>query len=184
MDKNLVWMDLEFSGLEPETDVILEIATIITDENLEVIAEGPNLAIYQSETILSNLDDWNQKHHTQTGLLDRVRASSESHESAETKTLEFIKKYCNERKSPLCGNSIHQDRRYLYKYMPILSEYLHYRNIDVSSFKEIAQRWYPSLPSYKKSGGHRALADIKESIEEMKYFRSSILKAPQDVTQK
>ncbi|MGL1900892.1 MAG: oligoribonuclease [Fibrobacterales bacterium] len=183
MDKktNLVWMDLEMSGLEPETDVIIEIATIITDFNLYPIAEGPVIAIHQPESVIKGMDEWNTKHHGESGLIERVRRSAFSLKDAEIKTLEFVKKYTDVNTNPLCGNSIGQDRRFLYKYMPKLSEHLHYRNLDVSTLKELAARWYPRLPKFEKLEKHQALSDIKESIEELKYYRKTILKDPKKV---
>ena len=176
MSENLVWIDLEFSGLNPEKDVILEIATIVTDADLNVIAEGPNLAIHTSDDILGGMDDWNQEHHGASGLIDRVKASTESHESADEATQKFIAQHCPSGSSPCCGNSIHQDRRYLYRYMPLITGHLHYRNIDVSSLKELAKRWYPELPSFPKKKSHEALDDIRESIGELQYYRKHILR--------
>ncbi|MBF0431852.1 MAG: oligoribonuclease [Fibrobacteria bacterium] len=174
MEQNLVWMDLEFSGLDPNTEVILEIATIVTDKDLNILEEGPVLAIHQSDTILDNMDDWNKEHHGQSGLVDRVKKSTESHESASAKTKAFIAKYCKERTSPLCGNTIHMDRQFLHNHMPGLNEYLHYRNVDVSTIKELAKRWYPDLPELSKKKAHLALDDIRESIEELKYLREKL----------
>jgi oligoribonuclease len=171
---NLVWMDLEFSGLNPDHDVILEIATIVTDSELNVLGTGPHLIIHQSDAILDNMDEWNTTHHGRSGLTERVRKSKETHASADTQTLDFISMFCKKGEAPLCGNSIHQDRRYLYKYMPKVSEYLHYRNIDVSTVKELAKRWHQHIPSYPKQENHRALDDIKESIEELKFYRQKL----------
>ena len=171
---NLVWIDLEFSGLNPVNDVILEIATIVTDSNLSVIAEGPNLAIFQTDDILNNMDEWNTSHHGKSGLIEKCRNSHHTHESAEKKTLEFVQQYCDKKTSPLCGNSIHQDRRYLYKYMPLLSKFLHYRNIDVSSLQELVHRWASDIKIPRKNNTHRALDDIKESIEELKHYKNSL----------
>ncbi len=171
---NLVWMDLEMTGLEPETDTIIEIATVITDENLNILAEGPTLAINQTLARLEAMDEWNTTHHGQSGLWDRVLESRESISSSERATLEFIKEWTDPNSSPLCGNSIGQDRRFLYKYMPDLSEYLHYRNIDVSTIKELYRRWYPTLETFPKKGTHLAMDDIKESIAELQYYKSKI----------
>jgi oligoribonuclease len=182
MKQNLVWMDLEFSGLNLEVEVILEIATIITDSELNIVAEGPNLAINQSDSILDAMDDWNQKHHGDSGLVKRVQESAETHETAGEKTLDFIKQYSGKMMSPLCGNSIHQDRRFLDKYMPKLNDHFHYRIIDVSTVKELAKRWYPAVPAFKKSGNHQAFDDIKESINELKYFREQVFKTPGDLS--
>ncbi len=176
--KNLVWIDMEFSGLDPEKEAILEIATIITDSDLNILATGPVIAVHQEESLLEAMDDWNQSHHSKSGLTNRVRQSTETHASAERATLDFVASYCAKNTSPLCGNSIHQDRRFLYKYMPELSEYLHYRNIDVSTLKELAVRWYPQIPLYKKKEEHRALQDIKESIEELRYWRQIFFQNP------
>ena len=176
MENNLVWMDLEFSGLNPDTGVILEIAALITDLDLEIIAEGPVLAIHHPENILIAMDEWNKSHHGGSGLLDRVRLSRETHETAEKKIREFIAGFCKKGSSPLCGNSIHQDRQFLHKYMPSLDGYLHYRIIDVSTVKELARKWYPSLPLFPKKKNHLAMDDIRESIEEMKYYREKIFK--------
>ena len=172
---NLVWIDLEMTGLEPERDVILEIATIVTDSELEIVAEGPNLVISQPETILDTMDDWNVRHHTASGLLERVRASTLELEEAEALTLEFVREHVDPKTAPLCGNSIGQDRRFLYRYMPGLSAYLHYRSVDVSSIKELAARWYgPELRPPPKSSTHRALDDIRESIEELRFYRNTV----------
>jgi oligoribonuclease len=171
---NLVWMDLEMSGLDPEINTILEIATIITDGNLEIISEGPVLAVYQDSEVLHSMDDWNKKHHSETGLIERVRQSAFNMRDAEMMTLDFIKDHIAPGKSPLCGNSICQDRRFLIKYMPALEGYLHYRNIDVSSIKELYNRWYPDLPRFEKENAHSALKDIHESISELQYYRRKI----------
>jgi oligoribonuclease len=172
----LVWMDLEMTGLDPEDNVIIEIATIITDDELNIIAEGPVIAVYQSGFELDKMDDWNVKTHNGSGLVERVKASAVSMEEAEKQTIEFIALHVKKGHSPLCGNSIHQDRRFLVKQMPLLEEFVHYRNIDVSTLKELAKRWKPSiLPGFKKSGSHKALDDILESIAEMKYYREHFL---------
>jgi oligoribonuclease len=169
---HLVWMDLEMTGLEPSIEVIIEIATIITDSHLNILEEGPVLVIHQDNDILSRMDEWNQKTHHASGLIQKVKDSKMTIEEAERITLDFIKKYVPPKTSPLCGNSVGQDRRFLYKFMPNLSEYLHYRNIDVTSIKEVVRRWYPSgrkMP--KKSDEHKALIDIQESIEELIFYR-------------
>ncbi len=175
-EENLVWIDLEMSGLDPEHNTIIEIATIVTDKNLNIIEKGPNLAIKQSLKLLESMDEWNTTHHTASGLWDKVLNDSVSMEEADKATLDFIKKWTTEGKNPLCGNSIGQDRRFLYKYMPQISEHLHYRNIDVTSIKEIAKRWYPELPAFNKLEKHQALDDIIESIDELKYFQEHIFK--------
>lgn len=170
----LVWMDLEFSGLDPDGgDVILEVATIITSSELEIIEEGPTIAIHQSDDILGGMDEWNTQHHNASGLVERVRKSQISHEQADEMTTAFILEHCSKGESPLCGNSIHQDRRFIYRYMPKTSEALHYRNIDVSTIKELARRWTPEVPPFKKKKAHLALDDIKESIEELRYLRKA-----------
>lgn len=172
----LVWMDLEMTGLDPEDNVIIEIATIITDDELNIVAEGPVIAVHQPDSELAKMDDWNVKTHGESGLIDRVKASKVSMAEAEQQTIDFIAQYVKKGHSPLCGNSIHQDRRFLVKQMPILEEFVHYRNIDVSTLKELAKRWKPSiLPGFKKSGSHKALDDILESIAEMKYYREHFL---------
>jgi oligoribonuclease len=173
---NLVWMDLEMSGLDPEENTILEIATLITDLNLEVVAEGPVIAIHQSDELLDSMDEWNTNCHRETGLTERVRKSDVGMKEAETMTLDFIMEHVNQSASPLCGNTIWQDRRFLIRYMPQLESYFHYRNIDVSSVKEICMRWYPDLPAFKKEKTHTAIKDIIESIEELKYYRTKIFK--------
>lgn len=179
---NLVWMDLEMSGLEPERDVILEIATIVTDPNLKILEEGPVIAIHQPENILNGMDDWNKRHHSQSGLVDRVRRSQFDCAAAEDRTLEFIKKYTvahdkTHSGNLLCGNSITQDRRFLYKYMPKISAWLSYRNVDVSSVKELVFRWFPDLPEFEKQERHQALDDIRESIAELEYYKKTVFRA-------
>ena len=171
----LVWMDLEMTGLDPRDCTIIEIATIITDGDLEVVARGPNLAIHQPDEVLDAMDEWNTTHHNESGLVARVKASEVDMAEAERRTLEFIKTYVKANKAPLCGNSIGQDRRFLRAYMPELEDYLHYRNVDVSSIKELVKRWYPKskLPPKKKTA-HLALDDIIESIEELKYYKEHI----------
>ena len=171
MDKNLIWVDMEMTGLDPQRDQILEIATLVTDSELNIIAEGPNLAVFQPEEILLGMDEWNQTHHGKSGLINRVRASTETVRTAEEKTLAFVAQYCKLKSAPLCGNSVWQDRRFLDRYMPELNGYFHYRIIDVSSVKELALRWYPNLPPLKKAESHQALADIRESVEELRHYR-------------
>jgi oligoribonuclease len=174
VQNNLVWMDLEMSGLDPEENTILEIATLITDFNLEVVAEGPVIAIHQTDRLLESMDEWNTNCHKGTGLTERVRQSTVNMRAAEVMTLDFVREHITAGVSPLCGNTIWQDRRFLIKYMPELESYFHYRNIDVSSFKEIYTRWYPGLPMFKKQKVHSAMKDIRESIEELKYYRARI----------
>ncbi|CCK77682.1 Oligoribonuclease [Oleispira antarctica RB-8] len=172
----LVWMDLEMTGLDPEDNVIIEIATVITDDQLNIVAEGPVIAVHQSDFELGKMDDWNVKTHNGSGLVERVKTSTMSMEDAEKQTIEFIAQFVKKGHSPLCGNSIHQDRRFLVKQMPLLEEFMHYRNIDVSTLKELAKRWKPAiLPGFTKSGSHKALDDILESIAEMKYYREHFL---------
>ena len=176
--QNLVWIDLEMTGLSPEKDVIIEIATIMTDANLNTIAEGPVIAVKQSLRRLAEMDDWNTKTHTESGLVNRVKASTTDTAGAEAQTLAFIRQYVPGNHSPLCGNSICQDRRFLARYMPKLETYLHYRNLDVSSIKELLTRWRPDLlGGFSKQNTHQALDDIRESIEELKYYRKTFIRA-------
>ncbi|MBI3786200.1 MAG: oligoribonuclease [Deltaproteobacteria bacterium] len=175
---HLVWMDLEMTGLDADRDTILEIATLVTNEQLEIIAEGPVLAIGHPQTTLDAMDDWNRKHHGASGLTQRVLDSTISMAAAEAQTLEFIKGYCPARTSPLCGNSIWQDRRFLVRCMPQLEAYLHYRVVDVSTLKELVKRWYPAGPKPpEKKHAHLALDDIRESIEELRFYRARYFRA-------
>ena len=175
--KNLIWLDLEMTGLDAEHDQIIEIATVITDSHLNIIANGPELAIHQPDAILQGMDKWNTEHHTDSGLVDRVRASTVTVGSAEQQTLEFIKEHVKAGKSPMCGNSICQDRRFLYRLMPKLQNFFHYRNLDVSTIKELAKRWVPRIYNgLKKDPQHRALQDIHDSIDELKYYRETFIK--------
>jgi oligoribonuclease len=167
---NLVWLDLEMTGLDHNTDVILEIATIATNKELEIIEKGPVLAIHQPESRLALMDDWCIRTHTNSGLVNRVRESKLTTEQAEAQTLEFVKRWIPERQSPLCGNSIGTDRRFLFKYMPRLENYFHYRVIDVSTIKELALRWRPDIKQYEKRNYHLAMEDVEDSIEELKYY--------------
>jgi len=173
----LVWMDLEMTGLDPNVDTILEIATIITDGQLNIVAEGPNIVIHQPDSVLDVMNDWCKDHHGRSGLTEKVRASTISMCDAEQQSLDFIKTHVPKGVSPLCGNSIHQDRRFLVPYMPILEAYLHYRNIDVSTVKELTRRWYPHVEAPKKAGEHLALADVRESIAELNFYRETIFNA-------
>ncbi|MEY3182423.1 MAG: hypothetical protein RLZ35_408 [Pseudomonadota bacterium] len=176
---NLIWLDLEMTGLDTNNDTIIEIATIVTDKHLNVIAEGPSLAIYQPEDILQNMDAWNTKHHTQSGLIERVRESALDYEAAEALTLDFIMTHVPPGKSPLCGNSICQDRRFLARLMPKLERYFHYRNLDVSSIKVLAKHWAPQIAKqFKKDteNSHQALYDIRASIEELRFYREHFFK--------
>ncbi len=176
-DNNLIWIDLEMTGLNPEKDRIIEIATVVTDAHLEIIAEGPVFAVKQSDKLLSVMDEWNTKQHTKSGLVERVKNDSVSETEAETLTLEFLKNYVSLGKSPMCGNSICQDRRFLWHYMSELEGYFHYRNLDVSTLKELAKRWKPEImKGFKKKTKHLALSDIFDSIEELKFYRDHFLK--------
>lgn len=171
---HMVWMDLEMTGLDPEQDTILEIATIITDSQLNVVAEGPVLVIHHSQAELDAMNEWCIRQHGESGLSKRVLESRTTLEDAEEATLAFIRQYVPERSSPLCGNSIHQDRRFLVRYMPRLEAWLHYRIIDVSSVKELVSRWYPGIRPPVKSGTHLALDDVRDSIAELKFYREKV----------
>lgn len=174
-DQNLIWMDLEMTGLDPETHKIIEIATIVTDSELNILAEGPVLAIHQPESELKKMDEWCTTTHTGSGLVARVQASQVTEQDAIRQTIEFLEKWVPKGKSPICGNSIGQDRRFLYKHMPELEEYFHYRYVDVSTLKELTRRWKPEvLDGFSKSGSHLALDDIRESIAELRYYRKTI----------
>ena len=170
-NSNLVWIDLEMTGLNPEQDRIIEIATIVTDANLTILEEGPNMAIHQSLERLQAMDKWNQTHHGNSGLIRLVKESSQTERMAETTTLDFLGKFVPKGKSPMCGNSVCQDRQFLRLYMPELHDYFHYRNIDVSTVKELHKRWSPQDDQFTKLGNHRALDDIKESIAELDFYR-------------
>ncbi|MBW2615857.1 MAG: oligoribonuclease [Deltaproteobacteria bacterium] len=174
MKSHLIWIDLEMTGLDPDTHVIVEIASIVTDGQLNIVAQGPDIAINHPEDILSAMDGWSREHHQASGLLDRVKASSRDCQRAEEETLDFVSRYCEKGKSPLCGNSVWQDRRFLIKYMPLLEAFLHYRNIDVSSVKELVKNWYPALSPFKKQKAHLAMSDIEESIRELIYYREKV----------
>lgn len=169
---NLIWIDLEMTGLDTETDAIIEIATLVTDKDLNVLAEGPVMAIHQPETMLAGMDEWNTRQHGQSGLIERVRNSTTTLAEAEQATIAFLKQFLDERQSPMCGNSICQDRRFLARQMPSLEAFFHYRNLDVSSVKEIIRRWRPELmKGFNKQSSHLAMADIKDSIAELAYYR-------------
>jgi oligoribonuclease len=174
----LVWIDLEMTGLNVETDVILEIATIITDNDLKIIAEGPRFVIHQSNEVLKTMHPWCVEQHGKSGLTEAVKKSTITEREAQEKTLEFIKEYCFPNTAPLCGNSVYQDKIFLRKYMPLIDRYVHYRIIDVTSIKECVRRWYPSNPAteFKKPETHRAMDDIKESIKELMHYRINFFK--------
>jgi oligoribonuclease len=175
---NLVWIDLEMTGLDPERDVIIEIATVVTDPTLEHSVEGPVIAIHQSDATLAAMDEWNTRQHGQSGLTTRVRASRYDAAAAEAETLAFLARHVPPKTSPMCGNSICQDRRFLYRYMPRLAEFFHYRNLDVSTLKELQKRWAPGLPAFTKTSSHLALEDIRDSIAELAHYRAHFLRLP------
>lgn len=170
-EHNLIWIDLEMTGLDTNNDYIIEIATIVTDSDLNILDEGPVLAIHQPDEVLERMDDWNTRQHGQSGLTKRVQESSCDEPQAERQTLEFLQQYVPQGKSPMCGNSICQDRRFMHRLMPELEAYFHYRNLDVSSVKEIVKRWAADKPAYEKQSTHLALDDIRDSIEELKFYR-------------
>jgi len=172
---NLVWLDMEMTGLDHNTSVILEVAVVVTDKNLNILAQSPSWAIFQPEAELAVMDKWNTSTHTKSGLVERVRQSQNTVTMVEEQILQLLKPWVEKGKSPLCGNTIHQDRKFISKYMPHLDAYLHYRNVDVSTIKELARRWYPSVyGGFEKHNRHEALADIIESINELKYYRDKI----------
>ena len=177
MNNNLIWIDLEMTGLNPETDSIIEIATVVTDSDLNILAEGPEIIIHERKEKMDLMDEWCVKHHGESGLTDRVISSNISCAQAEQETLAFVRKWTEAGASPLCGNSIGQDRRFLVRYMAELEAHFHYRNIDVSSIKELGKRWAPEMTSgHKKQGSHLAMMDIKESISELQYYREHFFK--------
>lgn len=178
---NLIWIDLEMTGLDPQADEIIEIATIVTDAELNILAEGPVLAIYQPDTVIDNLDDWNRHYHGKSGLINRVKASTLSVKEAEKQTLAFLNQHVEIKQSPMCGNTICQDRRFMARQMPELEKYFHYRNLDVSTLKELVCRWYPGK-LYRKQSTHQALADIHDSINELRHYRQHIFKAHEPST--
>ena len=176
-DQNLVWLDCEMTGLDPEKERIIEIAVVVTGPQLTPRIEGPVLAIYQSDALLEQMDKWNKGTHSRSGLIDKVKASTVNEEDAQAQLLAFLAKYVPKGKAPMCGNTIGQDRRFLAKYMPKLETFFHYRNVDVSTFKELAKRWRPEVYSaFKKRQLHTALADVHESIDELQYYREHFLK--------
>ena len=173
--QRLIWIDLEMTGLDPDSDRIIEVATIVTDADLNTLAEGPVLAVHQSDAVLEAMDEWNTSTHGNSGLTQRVRESSLTERDAELETIAFLKEWVDERTSPICGNSICQDRRFLARYMPELEAFFHYRNLDVSTVKELARRWKPEvLEGFKKKGAHLALDDIRESIAELQHYRETL----------
>ncbi len=177
-DQNaLVWLDMEMTGLNPDSDRIIELAMVITNSNLEVIAEAPTWVVHQSDEVLNGMDEWNRNTHSRSGLTERVKASIMNDADVEQQALEFVRRYVPVRTSPMCGNSIGQDRRFMARYMPKLEEWFHYRNLDVSTLKELCKRWKPEVAKgLKKHGRHEALADVLESIDELKYYRENFLK--------
>ena len=174
---NMIWIDLEMTGLDTQRDYIIEIASIVTDKNLNIIDEGPNLVINQPDEILNSMDQWNTTHHNNSGLTQKVRESSITESIAERQTIEFLSKYVPKGVAPLCGNTICQDRRFLARFMPLLESFCHYRSIDVTSIRELGKRWYfEDIDNFQKNSNHRALDDIRDSIEELRYYRKTIFK--------
>lgn len=175
-ESRLVWLDMEMTGLEPETDRIIEVAVVVTEPDLTVVAEGPVLVVHQPDSVLDAMDSWNKNTHGKSGLIDKVKASTLTEAQAEQQLIAFLSQHVPAGKSPLCGNSISQDRRFMFRYMPTFERFFHYRNLDVSTLKELAKRWKPSaLEGLKKAGKHTALADIQESIDELVHYRATLL---------
>lgn len=174
--ENLVWLDLEMTGLDPDQDRILEIATLVTDKHLHILAEGPVFAVHQSEAVLVAMGEWCTRQHGLSGLTQRVRDSTVDEAAAERLTLEFLRQYVPANTSPMCGNSICQDRRFLYRYMPELEKFFHYRNLDVSTLKELAKRWAPAMPAFSKAATHLALEDIRDSVAELSHYRIQLFR--------
>ena len=174
---NLIWVDLEMTGLDPDNDKVIEIATIVTTADLEILEEGPVMAIHQADDVLDAMDEWNTTHHTRSGLVDRVRASQISEQQAADNTIAFLGRWVDSGVSPMCGNSICQDRRFMARHMPDLESYFHYRNLDVSTVKELARRWAPDvLAGFRKESAHLALSDIRDSIDELKHYRQTFFR--------
>jgi len=171
--KNLIWVDLEMTGLDTDNDYIIEVATIITDSQLNFLAEGPAIAIHQDDSVLQTMDGWNTKQHTKSGLINRVQTSKNTTADAERMTLEFVEKFLKPNSSPMCGNSICQDRRFMHRLMPQLEQFFHYRSLDVSAIKEVIKRWYPDGKQFDKESSHLAMDDIRESIDELRFYREN-----------
>ena len=174
-EQRLIWVDMEMTGLDPDEDVVIEIASIVTNTDLEVLAEGPVMAIHQSDATLARMDEWNTRTHGESGLIERVRASSFDEAAATELTLQFYREWVEPNTSPMCGNSIGQDRRFMARHMPELAAFFHYRNLDVTTLKLLAGYWRPDLPAHPKKNAHEALADIRESIEELRYYRGQLI---------
>ena len=172
----LIWLDMEMTGLDPDGDHVLEIATLVTNAELVVLAEGPDIVVHQSDEILEHMSEWCIEQHGKSGLTEASRRSTIDVGEAEAQTLEFLGRHCERGKSPLCGNSIGQDRRFIYRHMPALAQFLHYRSVDVTTIKELARRWYPTIPSVPKGESHRALDDIRDSLEELRAYRSAVFR--------
>lgn len=176
-ENHLVWLDMEMTGLDPERERIIEVAVVVTNPQLETVAEGPVLVVHQSDALLDAMDNWNKSTHAKSGLIEKVRASTVSEDDAQAQLLDFLRQYVPAGKSPLCGNTIGQDRRFMVKYMPQLEAFFHYRNLDVSTLKELCRRWKPEIyKNFTKQSKHEALSDIYDSIEELKYYREHFLK--------
>lgn len=177
---HLIWLDMEMTGLEPDRDRIIELAIVVTDGELNTVAEAPVLAVHQPDSVIDGMDEWNTRTHGQSGLIDRVKASTMDEAAVEARMLDFLAQYVPERASPMCGNSICQDRRFMARYMPRLEAWFHYRNLDVSTLKELAKRWHPEVAAgVKKLGKHEALSDIHESIDELRHYRTAFLRMPE-----
>ena len=176
-EQRLIWVDMEMTGLDPDADVVIEIASIVTTKDLEVLAEGPVIAIHQSDATLARMDEWNTRTHGESGLVERVRASSVDEAAATEMTLAFFREWVEPNASPMCGNSIGQDRRFMARHMPELEAFFHYRNLDVTTLKLLASYWRADLPAHPKKNAHEALADIRESIEELRFYREHLIRS-------